>query len=807
MADTRDEVVEYTGSAGGWGSLKGMSKVFVRELANPGTAETLARQNKPGGYMCSSCAWGKPANPHTFEFCENGAKATIWDLTRDRCTPAFFAKHTVTELRDRADYDLEIEGRLTAPLRYDAASDRYVECSWDEAFAGIAAALKPLDPKSVVFYASGKASLETSYLYALLARAYGNNNLPDSSNMCHETTSVALKQAIGSPVGTCVLEDFEHCDAILYFGQNPGTNSPRFLHPLQDAVKRGCKIIVFNPVREVGLLRFVDPQNPIQMLTQSPTDLAHQYHQVKPGGDIAALMGIAKRVLEADDAARAAGGPAVIDHAFIDQHTDGFAAFEAKARGTGWADIERESGLARADIEAAAEVYIAAERTIAVYGMGLTQHVHGSESVQMLVNVMLMRGNIGRQGTGMSPVRGHSNVQGQRTVGISEKPELVPLDKLAEQFGFDPPRDKGHTTVEVCEGVRDGSVQAFVSLGGNFVRAIPDSAALEPAWARQALTVYIATKLNRSHLIHGRQSYILPCLARPEADAQANGPQAVTIEDSFSHIHGSIGKRAPAAEGLKSELAIVASIARALLPPNPRMPWTAWEGDYALVRDAIAETYPDEFHDFNARMWTPGGFYRGNKARERIWLTESGKAQFTDPGTLSALGVGAAAGRFHLITMRSNDQFNTTIYGHDDRLRGLSGSRMILLLNPAEIARAGLRAGQFVTLAGDAGDGVRRAVGDLEVVPFDLPDGCVGGYYPELNPLVPLWYHDEASKTPAAKGGAGADRSVGTFSPPPPRGAESWAMRGKCCPCASTSLGMNGGWGGWTVPEVVGRLR
>ena len=752
--DTRDsdDVVQYTGSAGGWGSLEGMAKVFARELSTPGTLQTLRRQNKPEGFMCSSCAWGKPKKPNTFEFCENGAKATIWDLTRDRCTPAFFADHSVTELGGWADYDLEMVGRLTAPLRYDAATDHYVACSWDEAFQGIAAGLKPLDPKSVIFYASGKASLETSYLYALLARAYGNNNLPDSSNMCHETTSVALKKVIGSPVGTCTLDDFEHCDAILYFGQNPGTNSPRFLHPLQDAVKRGCKIIVFNPVRETALLRFVDPQNPIQMLTQHPTAMSHMYLQVRPGGDIAAVIGVAKHVLALDEAARAAGRPSLLDYAFIDQHTTGWDAFRDTVHATTWDDIERNSGLKRHDLEAVAAVYAAAKNVIAVYGMGLTQHVHGSQSIQMVVNLMLMRGNIGRQGAGMSPVRGHSNVQGQRTVGISEKPELVPLDKIAAQFGFEPPRDQGHTTVEACEGIKDGSVKAFVSLGGNFVRAVPDRDVMEPAWREQDLTVYIATKLNRSHLVHGKASYILPCLARPEEDIQAAGPQSVSIEDSFSHIYGSVGKRSPASDTLLSELAIVAGIAKALLPANPKMPWDAWTADYALVRDAIAETYPEQFHDFNARMWDAGGFYRGNKARERIWQTESGKAEFTDPTVLSALGIGDAAGRFHLITMRSNDQFNTTIYGLDDRLRGIKGSRTVLLINPRDMARQQLSAGDVVRLVGDAGDNMRRVVEGLTVTPFDLPDGCLGGYYPEMNPLVPLWYHDEASKTPASKG-------------------------------------------------------
>ncbi len=755
MSEKHEDTVQYDGSSGGWGSVKGMAKVFARELSSPGTAQTLLRQNKPEGYMCSSCAWGKPAKPHAFEFCENGAKATIWDLTRDRCTPAFFAKHTGAELLDWHDYDLEMAGRLTHPLRYDPASDKYVECQWDEAFDGIAAELKRLraiDPKSVVFYASGKASLETSYLYALLARAYGNNNLPDSSNMCHETTSVALKKVTGSPVGTCVLDDFELCDAILYFGQNPGTNSPRFLHPLQEAVKRGCKIIVFNPVKEVGLMRFINPQNPVQMMTQAPTELAHQYLQVRPGGDIAAVMGLAKHVLACNDAAIKAGTRRVLDEKFIAQHTCGFDSFREKVRATTWDDIETNSGLKRADLEAAADVYVSAERTIAVYGMGLTQHVHGSQSIQTVVDLMLMRGNIGKAGAGMSPVRGHSNVQGQRTVGVSEKPELVPLDKIREQFGFEPSLEKGHTTVDACEAIKDGSVKGFVSLGGNFVRAVPDRDVMEPAWRELDLTVYVATKLNRSHLVHGKASYILPCLARPEQDIQASGPQSVSIEDSFSHIYGSIGKRTPAADTLKSELAIVCGIAQAVLPPNPRMPWQAWIDDYALVRDAIAETYNDELHDFNARMWQAGGFYRGNKAHDRIWLTESGKAEFTTPSVLSALGVGAGEGRFHLITMRSNDQFNTTIYGFDDRLRGLSGSRMILLINPDDMRRQGLVEGDLIDLAGDVGDTVRREVKGLKVTPFDLPDGCLGGYYPEMNPLIPLWYHDKDSKTPAAKG-------------------------------------------------------
>jgi len=752
MDDTRPENRQYGGPAGGWGSLKGIGHVFARELATPAIVETLARQNKAKGFMCSSCAWGKPAHPHVFEFCENGAKSTIWELTRDRCTPEFFAEHTVTELRGWPDYDLEMQGRLTQPLRYDAATDKYVACDWNEAFGSIGRELNRLDPKSTIFYASGKASLEASYLYALFARFYGHNNLPDSSNMCHETTSVGLKKVIGSAVGTCVLDDFDYCDAIFYFGQNPGSNSPRFLHPLQDAVKRGCKIVTFNPVREKGLEHFVNPQNPIEMLTGHGTALSYMYLQVRPGGDIAALMGLCKHVFATDKQRLANGQPGIIDRGFIAEHTHDFEAFAQAALVADWGEIERVSGLPRSELERAADVYIEAERTIGIYGMGLTQHVHGSQSIGMLVNLMLLKGNIGRAGAGVSPVRGHSNVQGQRTVGISEKPELVPLDRLAAQFDFEPPRDKGRTTVDACQGILDGSIRGFISLGGNFVRAIPEREAMESAWGNMDLTVSIAIKLNRTHLTPGRSAYILPCLARSEQDMRAGGPQSVTIEDSFSHIHGSIGKRSPASPHLLSELAIVAGLAKATLPPHPKWRWDDWAGDYSLVRDLIAETYPNEFHDFNARMFEPGGFYRGNSARERIWKTESGKAEFTCPTVLSALGIGDAPGRFHLLTMRSNDQFNTTIYGFSDRLRGIEGSRSVLLINPDDMAREGLREGDTVGLVTDAGDDVHREVTGLTVTPFDLPDGCIGGYYPEMNSLIPLWLHDEASKTPASKG-------------------------------------------------------
>ncbi|MEW6254389.1 MAG: FdhF/YdeP family oxidoreductase [Pseudomonadota bacterium] len=741
----------YGGPAGGWGSVRGMASVFAREQDSPGIARTLLRQNKPGGVMCTSCAWTKPADHHPFEFCENGAKATMWELTSRRCTPDFFAAHTVHSLRTLPDHDLEQEGRLTHPLRYDPARDAYVACTWDEAFAAIGAELRALEPHSTVFYASGHASLEASYLYALFARLYGHNNLPDSSNMCHETTSVALKALIGSPVGTVGLDDFSSCDAIFFFGQNPGQNSPRFLHTLQGCVRRGVKIVTFNPVREKGLEVFANPQEVGQMLTSDETRISCQYHQVRPGGDIAAMLGMCKHIFAEDDRLWRTEGRRVIDHAFVAEHTVGFADLQTKANATSWDEVERESGLNRDALIAAAEVYIAAERTIGIYGMGLTQHVHGFENVASLVNLLLLKGNMGRPGAGISPIRGHSNVQGQRTVGITEKPELAPMDKYRELFSFVPPQRKGRTTVEACEDILSGEVRAFLGLGGNFLRAIPEQRDMERAWPAMRLTVHVATKLNRTHLFPGEVAYLLPCLGRLELDRQGSGPQAVSMEDSLSCIHGSRATHKPASDHLLSEVAIIARLARATLPPHPKLRWSDWTADYALIRDLIAATFPSEFKDFNTRLFTPGGFYRGNAARERIWKTQTGKAMFTDPKTLSAAGLPDVPGRFRLITLRSNDQFNTTIYGYSDRLRGIEGQRDVLLISPADMARAGLREGQSVALESDADDGRSRRVDGLTVTPFDLPEGCVGAYYPEMNPLVPLWYHDVQSKTPAAK--------------------------------------------------------
>jgi molybdopterin-dependent oxidoreductase alpha subunit len=738
--------------AGGWGSLAKVSTILLEQGVPLKDSRLLLKQNKPDGYACVSCAWAKPANPHPFEFCESGAKATAWETTSKTIGADFFERHSVTELEAWDDHTLEAQGRLTVPLRWDSATDKYRAVAWDTAFAEIGALLRASAREQVVFYASGRASLETSYMYALLARLYGNNNLPDSSNMCHESTSVGLQKTIGVPVGTVVLHDFDETDCIFFFGQNVGVNSPRMLHQLQEARARGVPIITFNPLRERGLVSFTNPQSPAEMLTGHETAISTQYHQVRPGGDTAAIMGLCKAIFAFDDAALAAGEQRVLDVAFIGEHTQGFGDFEAAVRACGWLDIERESGLARADLERAAEVYCKAGAVMGIYGMGLTQHREGVQNVTMIVNLLLMRGNIGKPGAGVCPVRGHSNVQGQRTVGITEKPELAPLDILARQYAFEPPRETGMNTVEACEAILARKVQAFIGLGGNFVRAVPERGLMEAAWRELPLTVQIATKLNRNHVIHGKASYVLPCLGRIEIDQQRSGPQDVTVEDSTGCMHGSRGRAEPVAPGLLSEPAIVAGIAKATLDPNPRIDWDGWVDDYATIRDAIAQTYPDIFHDFNARMWTPGGFRRPVGAAHRVWKTESGKAHFTAPGALAGdpdLAGGPATLR--LFTVRSDGQFNTTIYNYDDHFRGVQGSRMVLFMARADMERYALAQGELVALRTAADDGVERRVEGLAVVPYDVPAGCIAGYYPELNALIPLWHHARESKVPAAK--------------------------------------------------------
>ncbi len=775
----------YKGPAGGYGSLKSVAQALAAEKVSPISAAQLLRQNKPDGFICTSCAWGKPATPHPFEFCENGAKASAWDMTTERAGPSFFAQHTLTSLESWSDHDLEKAGRLIEPLRWNSETDRYEPVDWEMAFREIGAKLKgsQADPNQVVFYASGRASLEASFMYQLLARLYGTNNLPDSSNMCHESTSVALPESIGVAVGTVSLQDFEQTDLLLHFAHNPGTSTPRLLHQLQDARKRGVPLIAFNPLRERALERFTNPQSPKQMLTLGETKISSAIHQVKNGGDIAALTGICKALIAMDDEARAEGeaGPTdrealldktkddagfsikaaaaaktsrkVLDHDFIAEHTHGFDVFADHCRAADWAAIERISGLRRSALEDVAALYAQSDRVMALYGMGLTQHVAGVENVQMLVNLLLLRGNIGKAGAGICAIRGHSNVQGQRTVGITEKPELAPLDVFKDRYGFEPPRAQGLTTVHACEKMITGEVKAFIALGGNLLRAAPDQPRVEAAWRCLDLTVAIATKLNRSHVVHGKSAYLLPCLVRSEIDEQASGPQTVTIESSLAHFHGSQGRVTPAGENIRSEPAIIAGLAEATLEPNSATPWAAWTGDYRQVRSEIEAVWPATFKGLENDMLKPGGLVRPLAARERKWNTRSGKANFILPTHLFA-GEPASlddADVLQLITLRSNDQFNTTVYGYCDRFRGVSGTRTVLFMNAQDIASRGLHDGERIDVHTAAGDGIERVVRAFRIICYDIPVGVAGAYFPEANPLVPLSHHDRKAATPAYK--------------------------------------------------------
>src|ERR1700680_980950 len=629
-AMSEDDVVgvgEYEGAAAGWGALKAVADAVRGQMAVVKETRGLLSMNQPHGFDCPGCAWPDPKHTSSFEFCENGAKAVSWEATAKRTTPEFFAANTVSDLLNREAFDLENEGRLTHPMAYDRATDRYLPISWDQALAKIGAALRALPhPDMAEFYTSGRASNEEALLYQLFARGYGTNNFPDCSNRCHEATSVGLPESIGVGKGTVTLEDFDHSDAVFCIGHNPGTNHPRMLTTLREVSKRGAPIIVFNPLRERGLERFTSPQHPVEMLTLSSTPIASTYYLVKVGGDIAVLKGMMKTLVALDAKSLAEGGPGVLDRDFIARHTTGIGALLADLDATSWDAIEGASGLSRSDIEFAGNIYARAERVIINYGRGITQHRHGTGNVQQIANLLMLRGNIGRRGAGISPLRGHSNVQGDRTVGITEVPNDALLDGLARVFGFEPPRSKGHNALEAVEAIGDGRSKALVCLGGNLAVAMSDPQVTFKAMRNLDLAVHIATKLNRSHLLLAKQSFILPCLGRTETDIQAAGPQSITVEDSMSMVHASRGGLKPASEHLRSEPAIIAGIALATLP-NTRGGWAKMISDYGKIRDSIEAVFA-EFADFNARIQKPGGFRLYVAASEREWLTPTGKANF-----------------------------------------------------------------------------------------------------------------------------------------------------------------------------------
>jgi len=741
-------------AAGGWGALKSCGKHLLGSRAPLSGARAMLKANQPDGFDCPGCAWGDPAHGSSFEFCENGVKAVSWEATDKRTPPKFFARHPVTELRGWTDYALEGEGRLTHPMRYDAASDRYVVTTWDAAFAEIGATLRGLDhPDQAEFYTSGRASNEAAYLYQLFARHYGTNNFPDCSNMCHEASGIALQAAIGVGKGTVLLEDFEKADAIFVVGQNPGTNHPRMLGDLRRAAQRGAKVVVFNPVRERGLERFADPQNTVEMLRGASAPVASHYYQPRLGGDMAAFRGIAKAVFAADDAARAAGKPSLLDRTFLRNHTADYEAYRAAVDATGWDTIEDQSGLTRADLEVAAEVYLAADKVICTWAMGVTQHRHSVATIRELTNVMLLRGHVGRPGTGLCPVRGHSNVQGDRTVGINEKPPAALLDALEHEFGFTAPRTHGHNVLAAIRAMLDGSSKAFIGLGGNFARATPDTTLVAKALASCELTVHIATKLNHSHLVPGRVAYLLPCLGRTEIDRNSKGKtQIVTVEDSMSMVHGSGGINKPASAELRSEIGIIAGMAAATVG-SERVDWAALSDDYDRIRDLIERTIPG-FTGYNLRVRRPRGFMLRNLAAERSFETPTGRANFSAdplPEATEHQQAKRAADTFVLQTFRSHDQYNTTIYGLDDRYRGVYGERRVVFAHPDDLAEIRARTGDRVDIVGTHADGVTRVAEDFRLVPFDMPRGSLAGYYPELNVLVPLSTFGEGSDTPTSK--------------------------------------------------------
>ncbi|WP_129288433.1 FdhF/YdeP family oxidoreductase [Streptomyces sp. GZWMJZ-114] len=712
-------------------------RVAQQQMGLRRTALTLLRVNQKDGFDCPGCAWPEGDKRHTAEFCENGAKAVAEEATLRRVGPDFFAAHSVADLAERSGYWLGQQGRLTGPMHLAEGASHYTPVSWDEAFRIVAEELTALgSPDEAVFYTSGRTSNEAAFLYQLFAREFGTNNLPDCSNMCHESSGSALSETIGVGKGSVSLEDLHRADLIIVAGQNPGTNHPRMLSALEKAKAGGAKIISVNPLPEAGLERFKNPQTPKGLA--SGTALTDLFLQIRIGGDQALFRLLNKLILETEGA---------LDDSFVAEHTHGFEDFAKAAREADWDETLAATGLARADVEEALRLVLASERTIVCWAMGLTQHKHSVPTIREVVNFLLLRGNIGRPGAGVCPVRGHSNVQGDRTMGIFERPAPAFLDALEREFGFAPPRAHGYDVVRAIRALRDGEAKVFLAMGGNFVAASPDTDVTEAAMRRARLTVHVSTKLNRSHVVTGARALILPTLGRTERDLQAGGEQFVTVEDSMGMVHASRGRLAPASPALLSEPAIVARLARAVRPASP-LPWEEFAADYGRVRDRIARVVPG-FEDFNARVAHPGGFALPHAPRdERRFPTATGKANFTAaPVEYPRL----LAGRLLLQTLRSHDQYNTTIYGLDDRYRGITNGRRVVLVHPEDATALGYEDGAYADLVSEWRDGTERRAPRFRVVHYPTARGCAAAYYPETNVLVPLDATADTSNTPASK--------------------------------------------------------
>ena len=704
-------------------------------------AQALYRINQKGGFDCPSCAWPDPDHERSsFEFCENGAKAIASETTRKRADAVFFAKYSVSELAEKSDYWLNEAGRLTEPMLLDAGASHYETISWQSAFELMAEELNLTDPDQAIFYTSGRASNEAAFLYQLFVRQYGTNNLPDCSNMCHESSGAALNETIGVGKGTVTLEDIETTDCLLIMGQNPGTNHPRMLTSLEKTVDNGGKIISVNPLFETGLRAFSHPQKLKGVLGRA-TPLASQHLPIQINGDLAFLKGMLKCVFEAESAAPGT----VIDQAFITDYTTDYQSFAAENAQVSWPTIEAQSGLTEAEIRQAAATFITAKDAITCWAMGLTQHKNAVATIREVVNLHLLTGKIGRPKSGLCPVRGHSNVQGDRSMGIWEKMPESFLAALDKEFHFTSPRKHGYDTVDAIEAMLAGKARFFLGLGGNFLSASPDTHATAKAMRRCELTAHISTKLNRGHLVTGKRALILPCLGRTEIDQRASGPQFVTVENSMGVVHSSEGRLEPASDKLISETAIICGLAAATLKDS-HVPWPEFAANYDLIRDRI-ERVVTGFENFNSRVRQKGGFYLENSVKSRVFDTPSGKAHFT-VNQLSPIAL--EPGQLLLQTFRSHDQFNTTVYGNNDRYRGIHNERRVIFMNAEDMAERGIIAEQPIDITSHF-EGETRIAELFLAIPYDTPRGCAAAYYPEANVLVPLGARADISQTPISK--------------------------------------------------------
>ncbi|OPZ89559.1 MAG: putative formate dehydrogenase [bacterium ADurb.Bin425] len=740
---------DYEHPAAAWGAAMSVGRILLEQNEIVEGVQAVFQMNHENeSYDCPGCAWPDDQHGLKMDICENGIKHVTWEMTKKRTDRQFFAEHTVTELLDWSDFELEDQGRLTEPMVYNAKTDKYEPISWEDAFALIAKHIKALpSPNNASFYTSGRLSNEATFLYQLFARELGTNNLPDCSNMCHEASGRALKASIGTGKGTCDLNDWHNSDAIFVIGVNAATNAPRMLTALTEGVKqRNMKIVHINPLIEVAAKSAITPHEIMDMLTYKVTPTSDLNLQPRVGGDMAIMRGMAKYLIELAETNSGAPDRTYIDKAFIEKHTAGFAEYKKACQSVSWEELEKQSGVTKDEIIKAAEIYRQADRCIMSWCLGITQHEYGVDTIREIMNVLLLRGNIGRLGAGPTPIRGHSNVQGNRTCGVDHKPSEEWLAKLDAACGIKSPIQHGLDTVRTINGMYNGDVNVFLCMGGNFAIATPDTERTFEALRRCGLTVQVSTKLNRSHIVHGKEALILPCLGRTEIDMQKTGEQSVSVEDSMSMVHLSRGKRTPASPQLKSEIAILCGIARAVMPQS-KTPWEDYCGNYDLIRDKMAEALVG-FQDFNKRVRQPHGFRLEQPARELDFRTPTSKANFSTAAMHDAL---PPAGKLMMCTVRSHDQFNTTIYSDNDRYRGVKNLRTLLFMNEKDMQALGLKQFDLIDITSYAKDGSERTVKEFRAVKYNIPQGSAAGYMPECNMLCPIGDFSPQSDQPMMK--------------------------------------------------------